>query len=109
MKSIVIACLACLSMTAHAEFKTGNQLLSELTGNFGEQMNALGYITGAADVLMGLTFCPPLNITAGQLNDMMKQYLQQYPSERHNTADRIINHVLKSAWPCAQKKSGSSL
>ena len=28
------------------------------------------------------------------------------PECGHNTADRIINHVLKSAWPCAR---GSSL
>jgi hypothetical protein len=35
--------------------------------------------------------------------DMVKLYLENNPANRHNTADRIVNHVLKTVWPCAQR------
>lgn len=103
MKSIAIASILAISMSAHAEFKDGNKLLSEMNGDFGLKMNSIGYVTGVADSLMGITFCGPATITAGQVYDMTKQYLEQFPADRHNSADRIINHVLKAAWPCAKK------
>ena len=102
MKLAAIVLLTC-SMAAHAEFKDGNTLLSDMNGSYGNQMNALGYVTGVADALMRITYCPPMTINAGQVNDMVKQYLEQFPANRHNTADRIIGHVLKSAWPCSQR------
>lgn len=103
MKSIAIACLALSSITANAEFRDGNKLLSELNGQFSDKMFAIGYVAGAIDVLSGVTVCAPSNLTLGQATDMIKQYLEQFPADRHNSADRIINHVLKAAWPCAKK------
>ena len=100
-KLLLAAALVCTG--AHAEFKDGNRLLSEMNGSHTNQMNALGYVVGVADAIMWVTFCPPATISAGQVHDMTKQYLEQYPADRHNSADRIINHVLKSAWPCAKK------
>ena len=105
MKQLLLLALVCTA--AHAEFKDGNKLLSDMNGNHSTQMNAIGYVTGVADALAGITFCGPATVTAGQIYDMIKQYLDLYPANRHNTADRIINHVLKSAWPCAQR--GQSL
>ena len=100
-KLLLIVAFVCTG--AHAEFKDGNKLLSEMTGSQMNQMNAIGYVAGVADALMGITFCGPSTITVGQVHDMIKQYLEQFPADRHNSADRIINHVLKSAWPCAKK------
>jgi hypothetical protein len=97
----MIACIACAS--AQAEFKDGNRLLSEMNGDFGKQMNSIGYVTGVADALSGATFCGPQNITAGQIYDMTKQFLENNPAVRHISADVIINRLLKNAWPCAQK------
>jgi len=96
-----IAVLVCAS--AHAEFKDGNMLLSDMNGSPISQMNALGYVTGVADALNRVTFCPPSGINAGQINDVVKLYLENNPANRHNTADRIVNHVLKTVWPCAQR------
>lgn len=103
MKKLIGTVMLCVSFASHAEFKDGNKLLSEMNGDFGLKMNSIGYVTGVADALMGITFCGPSTITAGQVYDMTKQYLEQFPADRHNSADRIINHVLKSAWPCAKK------
>lgn len=106
MKSIAIASILAVSMTAQAEFMDGNKLLSEMNGNFGNQMSALGYVSGVTDTLMGVTVCPPSTITVGQVHDMTKKYLEQFPADRHNSADRIIGYILKSAWPCAKKGNG---
>ena len=103
MKRLLILVACSVSLASHAEFKDGNKLLADMTGNHSTQMNAIGYVTGVADALAGVTFCGPATVTAGQIYDMTKQYLELYPANRHNTADRIINHVLKSAWPCAQR------
>lgn len=98
---LLIAALVCTS--AHAEFKSGNKLLEDMTSSSMNQMNALGYVTGVADALMGITFCMPPTVNAGQVYDMVKLYLENNPANRHNTADRIVNHVLKNVWPCAQR------
>ena len=83
-------------------------LYNKLNGSTMEQMQALGYIMGAADALDTATVCAPLNVTAGQMNDMMKNYLENYPAVRHLPADSIINVVLGRMWPC-EKKKGQSL
>ena len=100
-KLLILAALVC--GTAHAEFKDGNKLLSEMNGNTTNQMHALGYMLGVADALMGSGACPPTNVSAGQVYDMVKLYLETYPSTRHFTADIIVHRVLKSAWPCQQQ------
>ena len=100
-KMLLIAVLA--SASAHAEFKDGNKLLSEMNSSHGNQMNAIGYVTGVADTLSGVTYCGPSTITAGQVYDMVKQYLEAAPSMRHFSADSLINRVLSNAWPCAKK------
>ncbi|NDH05268.1 hypothetical protein EBX93_04990 [bacterium] len=99
----IFLCAALLAGSAHAEFKTGNMLLNDMNSTPINQMNALGYVTGVADALMGITFCTPPNVNAGQIYDMVKLYLENNPANRHNTADRIVNHVLKNVWPCAQR------
>ena len=100
----LIAALALVCAPALAEFKDGNRLLSQLnTGTGSDYMNALGYITGVADVLYGVTHCAPPNVTAGQITDMVRNYLDNFPATRHLSADRHIHHVLKSTWPCPER------
>ncbi len=110
MKRFLILMLMCGS--AHAFFKDGNKLLSELNNNSGTNVMpaiGIGYITGVADALYGITNCPPQNVTAGQLTDMVKNYLENTPAVRHLPANQIISHVLKSVWPCADKPAGRQL
>lgn len=108
MKKIALTLLAAASIgVAHAEFADGNKLLSDMNGDTMDRMHALGYITGVFDTGRSVIHCPPSNITAGQLNDMVKNYLINVPAERHLTGDTIVNRVLKAMWPCA--KRGNSL
>lgn len=92
--------------TAHAEYKDGNKLLSEMNGSIYDQMSSLGYVMGVADALYGVVVCNPTNATAGQMNDMIKRYLENNPSVRHYSADSLIARVLEQSWPCKKKGSG---
>ena len=108
MKRLILA-LALVAGTAQAgSFWDGNKLYSKLRGETMEQMQALGYIMGAADAFDTATVCAPLNVTAGQINDMIKNYLENYPAVRHLAADSLISLVLGRMWPC-EKKRGQSL
>ena len=108
MKRLILT-LALMAGTAQAgTFWDGNTLHSKLNGSTMEQMQALGYIMGAADALDTATICAPNNVTAGQMNDMMKNYLENYPAVRHLAADSLISLVLGRMWPC-EKKKGQSL
>ena len=108
MKKLILT-LALVAGTAQAgTFWDGNKLYNKLQGNTMEQMQALGYIMGVADALDTATICAPNNVTAGQINDMMKNYLENYPAVRHLAADSLISLVLGRMWPC-EKKKGQSL
>jgi hypothetical protein len=98
----LILTLALLCGSAHAEFWDGNTLHQRLNGTPGEQNIALGYVIGVSDALLKATHCMPSNVTAGQLRDMMKNYLENTPAVRHFSADSLISTVLKSQWPCPQ-------
>lgn len=98
--------LALCSVSAHAEFKDGNMLLREMNDEgYVNPSVALGYVAGVFDVGQGINHCAPQNVTQGQVRDMVQQYLTTYPSMRNNMADRIVFHVLKSAWPCSPKRN----
>ena len=108
MKKLILV-LALVAGTAQAgTFWDGNKLLSKLNGSIFEQGQALGYIMGAADAMDTVVVCAPLNATAGQMQDMVKNYLDNYPAVRHLAADSIISVVLGRVWPC-DKKKGQSL
>ena len=96
--------LLIFSGLAHAEFKDGNRLLRDLKeDDYFSKGYAMGYIIGVADMGMGIIHCPPANVTAGQLKDMVQNYLENTPAERHQSGDLIINRILKTMWPCAKK------
>ena len=99
--------LVFVASCAQAQFKTGNKLLQQFGGEFGEQMNAIGYVTGVADTLQGAVVCAPQTVNAGQLVDMTKLYLEKSPAQRHRPADMLIHDMLTAMWPCAKK--GQSL
>ena len=98
------AILLCVSISAHAEFKDGNDLLNDMdSAHTVNQAVALGYVMGVADVGIGYLHCAPANVKAGQLRDMVQNYLRNTPAERHLSADTTINKILKVTWPCPKR------
>ena len=108
MKKLILVLVLVAGTAQAGTFWDGNKLLSKLRGETIEQMQALGYIMGAADAMDTVVVCAPLNATAGQMQDMVKNYLDNYPAVRHLAADSIISVVLGRVWPC-DKKKGQSL
>lgn len=102
------------SYPANASFKDGNELYKVCTvkPNDGTyyQANAycLGYILGVTDTLTTVrmtnsrNYCVPENVTAGQLRDIVVQYLQRTPEKRHLSADFLVISAIDLAFNCSE-------
>lgn len=109
MKNLLLT-LTMLYGSAHAEFYSGNDLLQRLNSELlAERSAGIGYIMGVADSIHGASYCPPEGATSGQMRDMVRNYLTNTPAVRHLTADSIVTHVLKSQWPCAERRRGTGV
>lgn len=102
-----LASLLMIPAMANAEFISGNELLSNLKGNLDERMFAIGYIAGVSDFLDGATVCSPNGVTLGQMRDLIKEYLENNPQQRHYSADSLIRNRLEQLWPCKQRGKGA--
>ena len=107
MKKLLLLLAFCTS--AHAEFMDGNALYTDMRGTATSKAIAIGYIMGVADQARGITFCPPENVTAGQLLDMVDLFLSRNPDKRHYTANSIVAIIIAETWPCKQQKRGTTL
>ena len=108
MKKFIVALLMVPAM-AHAEFWTGNDLYNKLSSNeYMDKTQGIGYIQGVYDVGVRLYFCPisERSITAGQIRDMMFNWLYQNPQRRHETAYSLVLEVFRQTWPCANRTPG---
>ena len=106
MKHLMVMLLM-IPALARAEFFTGNSLLDLLKSQKPlDQIQGLGYVQGVFDAYSKVTICPPANITAGQVSDMVKNYLDNNPAIRNYSADSLVNQALKQVWPCANKTPG---
>lgn len=105
MKKLVTA-LAFVPMMAHAEFMDGNILLQkQRSTSVVENMVALGYVQGVFDANQQVSHCAPNTILAGQVNDLVRQYLEYNPALRNKTADVLLSDLFKKTWPCANRGS----
>ena len=110
MKKLATALIALIPCIAQAEFFNGNDILNRInSSDHMAQMQALGYIQGVSDVYVYVTFCPAAGVTAGQLQDIVKAYLQHNPATRHKTAESLINLALKQVWPCQPRNNGKGV
>lgn len=109
MKRIYALALVVCAGNTYAEFKDGNRLLRDLRGDTMDYVHALGYVTGVYDALQHVIHCPPQGVTAGQVGDMVKNFLEENPALRHQSADRHVVAVLRRAWPCADQRRGNNL
>lgn len=107
MKHLFAAILMTFAVKANAEFFTGNGLLNLLQSHeVIDRIHGLGYVQGVFDAHSGATICSPAGVTAGQVRDMTKNYLENNPAIRNKTADIIIRDAFKLVWPCANRNPG---
>lgn len=90
-----------------AEFLSGNDLLQRLQSqNIIEQTTALGYVMGVFDASQRSVHCAPdgSGITAGQVRDLARIFLEQNPAQRNQSADVLLMEMLSQIWPCRNGK-----
>ncbi|WP_423222103.1 Rap1a/Tai family immunity protein [Ideonella lacteola] len=104
--------------TAGAEprafFKDGNALLAGLSAPASTSQNgfAIGYVIGTVEALneeqqlsFKVCFKIPSNATQRQLSDIVKQYLEQFPTVRDLPAPWLVASSLERIFPCAKQPS----
>jgi hypothetical protein len=91
---------------AAADFRSGNELLEDC--NEKNVLFCLGYIAAISDGLNGngingYEACIPKTVTAGQLVDIVVQYLRLNPAERHFAAAVLVADAISTAFPCRRQ------
>lgn len=109
MKHIIttLALVAATTASAH----DGNTLLTRLNGEVGYSSGwAAGYIAAAHILLDEVTHCTPANVTNGQTQDVVKNYLTRHPELRHKPAALLVSQAFVEAFPCrpTSKKGGGA-
>jgi Ssp1 endopeptidase immunity protein Rap1a len=104
-----MALLCLTALPTEAAFYNGNKLYTECTGSKAtDQVSCISYIEGIADMVAGLwtpkdTACFSPGINAGQLQDIVVNYLQDHPENRHWPATILVLQALHDAFPCPRK------
>ena len=106
---IVIALSTLIFQSAHAEFKTGNGLVTVwreyAKANAGNSYNDnddgfyTGYVAGICDANMRTLFHIPEGATIGQACDVVGKWLDRHPEEWNKPAKQLVVQALKEAFP----------
>lgn len=112
MKKWLLALAFIVTIPAHSEFMTGNDLYelyksslraeqsSATDKDFRDANEYLGYVTGVWDAMEGTVACTDDKITRGQIADMVGGYLRSNPSFRDKPASSIIMLYMSYRYPC---------
>lgn len=93
---------------ARAEFLDGARLLQLLTQQRGplDRATGVGYVMGVADSIMGVESCPPPDLKAGQIADVVAAFIQSRPDLQHVSADGFVSNLLRRVYPCIGGEKG---
>lgn len=109
MKSRAALAALLIAGSAQAAFWDGNTLLSRLTSDDAAlRLSGLAYVMGVHDSLEKINHCPPTNATAGQMRDIVRNYLTNLPAERHLSAESLVLKALELAFPCQKRNNSGS-
>jgi hypothetical protein len=99
---------------SYAWYDTGNRMLQNCKGPSVEQVYCIGFVTGAADLREvwlvthgtseNLGCHIPQEVSKRQLADILIQYLENNPAERHKPASGLFIDSMSRAFPAPCKK-----
>jgi hypothetical protein len=89
----------------YAGWTDGNKLMEALEGQEKNDTSYRsgyfdGYVQGVADASVGMLWCSPPNVKAGQLSKIVAKYLRAHPELLHNGAEKLVINALQEAFPC---------
>lgn len=112
MRHLPIVLISLFASPVWAAFENGNELHEACKNDqsfdnksFFDSTYCAAYIIGVADVVAtenvyGYKVCFPRNVSSGQVQDVVKQWLANNPHERHYTASSLVAAALSEAFPC---------
>lgn len=110
MRFMMVTVLVGLSLSANAEFVSGNMLRtwlresekSDAGTNFDLQQAAqsMGYLKGVYDAARSVWVCPPDGVTVGQVERIVIKHLDANPEQWARPADVLVVAALSQAFPC---------
>jgi|TARA_B110000238_G_C16112747_1_gene433431 hypothetical protein len=82
-----------------------NSLLNSIKGNDHENIQTIdkffdGYISGVADATVNVSWCPPHDLKASQLQKIISKYYKTHTNEASAPAKDVIQHALVDVYPC---------
>ena len=103
--TLLAACVVCTGANA-GTFQSGNELLvdCQTSPSDSKKMYCLGYVVGAADMFeawrrsAGLPACIPEGVQAGQLQDVVVQFIKSHPADRHYAGSSLVIMALVPAF-----------
>lgn len=108
--AIIVLGIAMMPCSSHAYFLDGNKLWAFCESPPGTAALAMcwGFVAGVSDVddiqrqsgLGGIKACVPESSTIGQLVDVTRKYMKDFPEYRHFSAATVTTLALVGAFPC---------
>lgn len=102
MRLCVIATTTVLTLAiTESRAADGNKLLEWCKET---PVMTMSYVTGITDAyaVAGAPFkyCPPEEVTYGQVRDVTCKWLENHPEDRHVSGSMLVPLALSKAWPC---------
>jgi hypothetical protein len=107
-KKILAIALIFTSISAHAGFINGTELMQDLEADQRGEASydvgvATGYIMGVADTAEGVLLCIPAKTSVKQTKQVVFNYMKSHPESWSKSAEVVIINALKNTWPCEKK------
>jgi Rap1a immunity proteins len=105
---VIVACISWWIgiSVSKADYIDGNRLLDECTSlAFERKMFCLGYIDAISDAMQhqpvnGFEGCVSTAVGAGQVQDIVVDFLHEHPADRHLAAEGTVARAISEAFPC---------
>lgn len=105
-RRLAVLLVFCTTLATAEGFIDGNELLRLLQTSGQPRSAGMLYVMGVADAVdrqrtkYKQCFAIPEKVTAGQMADVVQQFLEKNPSGRHFKAADLVASALEDAFPC---------
>ena len=83
------------------DVQKGNELYELCTSaSQSDRTECFFFVIGVAEAEDGRSYCPPPNVTNGQIEDIVRNGLSNHPEERQHLSVTLARKYLGAAWPC---------